>query len=134
VLYKKIVVSPFYYIIYWNESGLRLYNDRAKESVLYWDATGGMIRKTANNKRFLYNELAIANPVKGRMGIAITSMVSGRQSLPVVLDWLREFIYAEKSLFGYFRIIIQTNAKQTVLDVLLNRTRPGHCIFQHFAF
>ena len=34
VLFKQIVVSPFYYIIYWNEIGLRLYNDRAKDSVL----------------------------------------------------------------------------------------------------
>ena len=82
---QNLVVSPFYYIIYWNEIGLRLYNDRAKDSVLYWNATGGMIRKTANNKRFSYYELAIANPVKGRMGISITSMVSERQSLTVVL-------------------------------------------------
>ena len=85
VVFKQIVVSPFYYIIYWNEIGLRLYNDRAKDSVLYWNATGGMIRKTANNKIFSYYELAIANPVKGRMGISITSMVSERQSLTVVL-------------------------------------------------
>ena len=85
VLFKQIVVSPFYYIIYWNEIGLRLYNDRAKDSVLYWNATGGMIRNTANNKIFLYYEIAIANPVKGRMGIPINSMVSERQSLPVVL-------------------------------------------------
>ena len=85
VLFKQIVVSPFYYIIYWNEIGLRLYNDRAKDSVLYWNATGGMIRNTANNKIFLYYELAIASPVKGRMGIPINSTVSERQSLPVVL-------------------------------------------------
>ncbi|WAR21976.1 LOW QUALITY PROTEIN: hypothetical protein MAR_015950 [Mya arenaria] len=102
---QKIVVFPFYYIIYFNESGLRLYNDRAKDSILYWDATGGLIRKTENNKRFLYYELAIASPVKGRMGIPITSMISERQSLPVVLDWLREFRYGEKALFGYSRLI-----------------------------
>ena len=58
-----------------------------------------MIRNTANNKIFLYYELAIANPVKGRMGIPINSTVSERQSLPVVL------VQICRNIFGYSRII-----------------------------
>lgn len=77
------------YILYWTDHGIEIYNDRAKTSALVWDATGSIVRNSENGKQFIYYELAVNNPVKGRMGIQVTSMISENQSLPIVLDWIQ---------------------------------------------
>jgi hypothetical protein len=97
-LIQKISISPMY-LLYWSNHCLQFYNSLSSSKTLFWDATGGIIRKTDNGKQFLYYELALCHPVQGKMGIPITSMVTEDQSLPVVLDWIRNFRHAEKKIW-----------------------------------
>lgn len=100
---RKISAKPNY-ILYWSEEGLNIYHKLAKDYPLYWDATGSVVRKNEDGKRYLYYELAIKNPVNGKMGIPLTSMISDNQSLPIILDWLTSFQHAEKKRFGHNNI------------------------------
>ena len=97
---QKICASPCY-ILYWSKFGIELYNERAKKDALYWDATGSVVRKQEDGKQFLYYELAIRNPIKGKMGIPLTAMLTSDQSLSTVLDWIRCFRQAEKQRYGH---------------------------------
>ena len=112
------------YVLYWSNHGLQLYNSLAKFNTLYWDATGSLLKKSNTGKNFLYYELALCQPFKGKMGISVTSMVSENQSLPVVLDWLRCFQYAEKTKFGhckainYSKLIVSDQSMVLVLSAL----------------
>jgi hypothetical protein len=56
-------------------------------------------------KKILYYEMAFNSPVKGKMGVPLTSMLSEDHSLPVILDWIRSFRHAEKLRFGHSRIV-----------------------------
>ena len=97
---QKICASPCY-ILYWSNYGVELYNERAKKDALFWDATGSVVRRQEDGKQFLYYELAIRNPIKGKMGIPLTAMLTTDQTLATVLDWLRSFRQAEKQRFGH---------------------------------
>lgn len=120
---RKICASPMY-LLYWSEHGLKIYNELASKSILFWDATGTVVRKSDENKRFLYYELAIAHPIEGKMGIPISSMLSENQSITSVLDWLRSFRHAEKAMFGYNntvnypKIIISDQSMVFILSAL----------------
>lgn len=72
----------------------------AQKDVLFWDATGSVVRKGDDGKRFLYYELALRHPVKGKMGIPVSSMVTDDQSLPTIQNWIARFRHDEKKLFG----------------------------------
>ena len=54
--------------------------------------------------RFLYYELALRHPVKGKMGIPVSAMLTDDQSLPSVQDWIARFRHDEKKLFGHSNI------------------------------
>ena len=64
------------------------------------------MRKGDNGKQFLYYELALKHPVKEKMGIPVSSMLSEEQSLPVIYDWLHSFIKAVKKRFGHSRSVL----------------------------
>ena len=102
---QKVCASPLY-VLYWSNYGLDIYNDRAKHDTLFWDAAGSIVRKGDKGKQFLYYELAAKHPVKGKMGIPLTSMVSEDQSLPVIYDWLHSFRHAVKKRFGHSRSVL----------------------------
>ena len=112
---QKICASPSY-ILYWSKYGLDLYNERAKLDALYWDATGSVVRRQEDGKQFLYYELAIRNPVKGKMGIPLTAMLTTDQTLATILDWIRCFRQAEKQKFGHNNIKIVNFPKLIISD------------------
>lgn len=84
------------YILFWSEEGLQF----ASKSALFWDATGSVVGRE-NDKQYLYYELAIQHPVRGKMGLPLTAMITEDQSLPCVQDWIARFRHAEKKLFGH---------------------------------
>ena len=102
---QKVCASPLY-VLYWSNFGLDIYNDRATHDTLFWDATGSLVRKGDKGKQFLYYELATKHPVKGKMGIPLTSMISEDQSLPFIYDWLHSFRHAVKKRFGHSRSVL----------------------------
>ncbi|KAK3092502.1 hypothetical protein FSP39_003739 [Pinctada imbricata] len=97
---QKISILPFY-ILYWSEEGLYLYHKLAPKDVLFWDATGSVVRKNENGKRMLYYELSVRHPVKGKMGLPVSAMLTEDNSLPSVQDWIARFRHAEKRQFGH---------------------------------
>ena len=101
---QKICISPFY-VLYWNINSLQYYHDFSKSQILFWDATGSLIKTGKNEKSFLYYELAIKNLNEKQAAIPLTAMVSNSHSLPTILDWIRNFIHAEKKKFGYKNFI-----------------------------
>ncbi|CAG2251452.1 unnamed protein product [Mytilus edulis] len=46
------------YIMYWTETGIRIWHDLAKSSVVHWDATGGLLSRRNDQYKFYYYELA----------------------------------------------------------------------------
>ena len=74
---QKISAKPCY-ILFWSEEGLTYYHKLASKSVLFWDATGSVVRKE-NGKQYLYYELALKHPVRGKMGIPVAAMVTEDQ-------------------------------------------------------
>lgn len=81
---QKISAKPCY-ILFWSEEGLQFYHKLASKSALFWDATGSVVRRE-NGKQYLYYELAIQHPVRGKMGLPLTAMITEDQSLPCVQD------------------------------------------------
>jgi hypothetical protein len=100
---QKICLKPSY-ILYWSEEGIRLYHELAKKSTVFWDATGSVVRRSEDGKRFLYYEMALRNPRKGVMGVPVTAMISDNQTLPIVTDWIESFRHAEKKLLGHSNV------------------------------
>ena len=111
VLFKKNSVSPCT-IQNWSEEGLRLYQALAEKHTLFWDATGCVVRKGDDSMRFLYYELALRHPVKGKMGIPVSAMLTDDQSLPSVQDWIARFRHDERNY-----LVIATFASLNSLSV-----------------
>ena len=101
---QKICADPMY-ILYWSEEGLAMYHKFGSKYPLFWDATGSVVRRSLSGKAMLYYEMAMKNPITGDMGIPLTAMLSADQSLPTVMDWLNQFLNAEKRKFGHNRCI-----------------------------
>lgn len=89
------------YVMYWTEDGVRIWHDMAKDGIVYWDATGTVLRSRQDKWKYFYYELACSNPVIGQPVIPVSSMVSSIHSTPVVKFWLGEFRRSEKRIFGH---------------------------------
>lgn len=77
---------------------MRLYYALAGKDVLFWDATSRVVRKGEEGKRLLYYEQALRHPVKGKMGIQVSAMLTVHLLLRIGKLALDIF---EKKLFGY---------------------------------
>ena len=94
---QKVCAYPLY-VFYWSKYGLAVYHERAPNNVLFWDATDSICHRSEEGKHMLYYELAIRHPVKSKMGIPVTLMITSDQSLPVICDWIKSFRHAEKKM------------------------------------
>ena len=101
---QKFCIRPNY-VLYWSYEGLSLFHKFAAQNILYWDATGSMVKPCNGNKKFLYYELAMENPENGKMAIPLSGMISDDQSLKTLLDWMTSFRDAEKKHFGYKNLV-----------------------------
>ncbi|CAF0912387.1 unnamed protein product [Adineta ricciae] len=85
-------------------ASIRLYDAIVahKDSVLSWDATGGVVKNTGS-KEILYYELAIthSNIVDEDSLIPLTFMLSESQSLFTVTQWLLSFKDNHKQIFPH---------------------------------
>ena len=68
-----------------------LYHEKAPTDVLFWDATGSICRRNEDGKQISYYELAIRPPVRGKIGIPVTSKISSDQSSPIIYDLIKCF-------------------------------------------
>ena len=89
------------YVIYWNDSSIRLWHQLAKNNTVYWDATGSIITSRPQENRYLYYELALANPNTKEASIPVSSMISSNHDTPQIHYWLSKFRLQEKQMFGH---------------------------------
>lgn len=102
---QRVQTRPFC-VWAFTEASIRLYDAIVShpESVLSWDATGGIIKNTdTSSKQCLYYELTMSHPniVDEDSLIPLTFMLSESQSLPVITEWLTYFKSAHKEVFSY---------------------------------
>ena len=106
-------------IMYWSETGVRIWHDMAKDSIVFWDATGSVISPRKDRPRFYYYELACLNPTKDQNIIPVTSLLSTLHSTPMIRFWISEFRRAEKTIFGHGNIAIpkQVNSDRSLVFI-----------------
>ena len=88
-------------IMYWSETGIRIRRDMAKDSIVFWDATGFVISPRIDRPRFYNYELTCLNPTKDQNIIAVISLLSTLHSTSMIRFWTSEFRKAQKTLFGH---------------------------------
>jgi hypothetical protein len=104
---QLVQLRPFC-IVAFTEASIRLYNSLVAhpESVLSWDATGGVIKNTeSSSKQCLYYELTISHPniVNEDSLVPLTFMLSESQTLFTVTNWLTKFKECHKKVrFSFF--------------------------------
>jgi hypothetical protein len=99
---QRVQTRPFC-VWAFTEASVRLYDSIVShpESVLSWDATGGIIKNTeSTSKQCLYYELTLSHPdiVDEDSLIPLTFMLSESQTLPTVIEWLTYFKEAHKKV------------------------------------
>lgn len=116
---QHISVLPTF-VMYWNEAGVRLWHDLAKDNVVFWDATGSIIKPRRDEKRFLYYELAVANPIAGNATIPVCSMLSSSHDQPQIQYWISKFRLSEKKIFGHANTVIprQINSDRSLVLII----------------
>ncbi|CAC5423855.1 unnamed protein product [Mytilus coruscus] len=92
---QHISVIPSY-VMYWNESGIRLLHQLAKNNIVFWDATGSILKTRLDESKYLYYELAVANPTPKEPTIPVASTISNSQDTPQIHYWLSTFRLEEK--------------------------------------
>lgn len=105
------------YVMYWNESGIRLWHQLANNSTVFWDATGSIIKTRSDESKYLYYELALANPTPKEPTIPVASMISTSHDTPQIHYWLSKFRLEEKKLFGHGNVAIprQVNSDRSLV-------------------
>ncbi|CAF1396575.1 unnamed protein product [Adineta ricciae] len=102
----QIVQSRPFCTIVFTEASIRLYDAiiAHKDSVLSWDATGGVV-KNFGSKQVLYYELTLSHPniVNEDSLIPLTCMLSESQSLFTVTQWLSAFKNNHRKIFPHKR-------------------------------
>jgi hypothetical protein len=115
---RQISIYPPF-VMYWNEAGVRIWHDMAKNSTVFWDATGSVIRSKRKNPRLYYYEIACLNPTKGQNIIPVASLLSSLHSTPMIRFWLSEFRRAEKKIYGHGNTVMpnQINSDRSLVFI-----------------
>lgn len=123
---QEIQLRPFF-VISFMEASVRLYDALVikPDTVLSWDATGGIIKNKQSSKQILYYELTLAHPgvVNEDSLIPLTYMLSESHSLFTVVHWLSLFkeAYRKVSIFTFIyccfpNVTLLTTKEQSVTD------------------
>ncbi|CAF4682520.1 unnamed protein product [Rotaria socialis] len=100
----QIVQFRPFCVVAFTEASIRLYDSivNRPESVLSWDATGGIV-KNSSSKQCLYYELTITHPniVDEDSLVPLTFMLSESQTLFTVKQWLSAFKECYRKVFPH---------------------------------
>ncbi|CAF4854420.1 unnamed protein product, partial [Rotaria sp. Silwood1] len=102
---QVVQLRPFC-IVAFTEASIRLYDAIVShpETVLSWDATGGIIKNAASTSRqCLYYELTVSHPniTNEDSLVPLTFMLSESQTLHTVTNWLTAFKGSYKKIFPH---------------------------------
>lgn len=102
--------SPVF-VFYWSEQGIRIWHDLCRKDVSVIDATGRVVRRAPNGKKYLFYELSIRSPIEGKSPIPIMSMISTVHSATFIKFWIAEFRRCEKVIFGHSNMAVPCQIK-----------------------
>jgi hypothetical protein len=106
-------VSPLT-LHFFSESGIRIWHELCKTSVVFFDATGTVVEKSKNNsKEILYYELVFQNKLGGSSCIPVAGFLSDNQSEVAITHFLHNIQHAEKRLYGHSK---KSQPKQVNVD------------------
>lgn len=119
---QQVQLRPFC-VIAFMETSIRLYDALVANpnTVLSWDATGGIVKTQQSAKQVLYYELTLAHPNVASEDslIPITYMLSESQSLATVVQWLNLFKEGyRKVCFLSFHTFLSVLANYSLIDYL----------------
>jgi hypothetical protein len=104
-----VQIRPFC-IVAFTEASIRLYDAIVShpDSVLSWDATGGIVKNTSS-KQSLYYELTISHPniVNEDSLVPLTFMLSESQTLFTVVQWLSTFKECHRKVNLFFFLLFK---------------------------
>ncbi|CAF3628835.1 unnamed protein product [Rotaria sordida] len=100
----QIVQFRPFCVVAFTEASIRLYDAIVNhpDSVLSWDATGGIV-KNSSSKQCLYYELTISHPniVNEDSLVPLTFMLSESQTLFTIIQWLSAFKESYRKVFPH---------------------------------
>ena len=116
----QIVQFRPFCVIAFTEASIRLYDAIVSypDSVLSWDATGGVV-KNSSSKQCLYYELTITHPniVNEDNLVPLTFMLSESQTLYTIIQWLTAFKECHKKVCTLAFVI--NTSQETLIDYSL---------------
>ncbi|CAF3169111.1 unnamed protein product [Rotaria socialis] len=129
---QVVQFRPFCTVAF-TEASIRLYDAIVShpETVLSWDATGGIIKNTAlNSRQCLYYELTVSHPnvVNEDTLIPLTFMLSESQTLLTITNWLTTFKESYKKVSS-----VRTYIESSILRIPL-RSKMTILQFSWFSF
>ncbi|CAF3717580.1 unnamed protein product [Rotaria sordida] len=127
---QVVQLRPFC-IVAFTEASIRLYDAIVShpETVLSWDATGGIIKNTASiSRQCLYYELTVSHPniTNEDSLVPLTFMLSESQTLHTVTNWLTAFKESYKKVFPHKKdsfprpAVILSDRAQVLLQAALH--------------
>ncbi|KAK6171869.1 hypothetical protein SNE40_018293 [Patella caerulea] len=78
---QNIGFDPFF-VYFWSENSIQLWNNIAKTGTVYFDATGNVCRKMSDGSTILYYEIALQHPLKGGTTIPIAGSLRQKPRQP----------------------------------------------------
>ena len=107
-------------IFLWTRASFELYHDMCQMDVIYWDATGHIVKTKLTNNKLFYYELTGQNPSSGKISIPLSIMLSSDHTQPTIQFWISMFRNYEKILYGASDIAqpIQINSDRAMTFVI----------------
>ncbi len=79
------------HIMLWSRKTLSVFYKRSKEDIVYLDATGSVIQKSAQNLPYYVYELVVRNPSRGASPLPVASYVTCDHTTASVTYFLQPF-------------------------------------------
>ena len=127
---QHIRAMPFG-IICFNEAGVRLYHDLAKQKPVFCDATGTVVslpKDSCNKKPTLYYyALVVKHPILHKPPIAVAELITAYHTVLSISFFLQQFCRAESLLFSSVLLLsfLQVYNMETLPDNWTFRVATG---------
>ena len=107
-------------VMIWNTASMKLFHNIVQHDIVYWDATGKIVRSTLTKKNLFYYELTARHPVDGCVSVPLSIMLSDSHTVPDVENWLRRFRHYEKEIYcaRNLSMPIQINSDRSMVFIL----------------
>ena len=107
-------------VMIWNTASVKLFHNVVQHDIVYWDATGKIVRSTMTNKNLFYYELTARHPVDGCVSVPLSIMLSDSRTVPDLENWIRRFRHHENEIYGTRNLSmpVQINSDRSMVFTL----------------